>query len=164
MRRVHPVRSRRISRMSHRSRQTNELDSLMQLHGLLQLEVCSHGPSSAADTELSCVTTCRSTRTRPLNENRLSTCCLSNHCVLLTLAISPCLSLSCPSYTFPSCLSLAQCPSAVTCQGSCAAQGHHKFSVPASTLARKHARLGKTHDLPREPLSGDHGRLRARVP
>ena len=57
------------------------------------------------------------------------------------------------------------CPmSALTCQGSCAAQGHHRFSVPASTLARKHARLGKTHGLPREPLSGDHGRLLARVP
>ena len=55
-------------------------------------------------------------------------------------------------------------PSALTCQGSCAAQSHHRFSVPASTLARKHARLGKTHDLPREPLSGDHGRLLARAP
>ena len=55
-------------------------------------------------------------------------------------------------------------PSALTCQGSCAAQGHHRFSVPASTLAREHARLGKTHDLPRETLSGDHGRLLARAP
>ena len=48
--------------------------------------------------------------------------------------------------------------------GSCAAQGHHRFSVPASTLARKHARLGKTHDLQREQFSGNHGRLLARVP
>ena len=51
--------------------------------------------------------------------------------------------------TFPSCLSLAQNAPALTCQGSCAAQGHHRFSV--------HAKLGKTHDLPREPLSGDRG-------
>ena len=78
--------------------------------------------------------------------------------------LSPCLSLSCPCYPFPSCLSLAQYPSALTCPGSCAAQGHHRFTVPASTLGRKHARLGKTHDLPREPLSGDHGKLVARVP
>ena len=63
-----------------------------------------------------------------------------------------------------SCLSPAQYPSALTCQESCAAQGHHRFSVPASTLARKHARLGKTHELRREPLSGDQGWLLARVP
>ena len=35
------------------------------------------------------------------------------------------------------------CPmsSALTCQGSGAARGHHRFSVPASTLPRTHARL-----------------------
>ena len=80
-------------------------------------------------------------------------CFLSVHCCL-----------SCPYYPFPSCLSLAQKSICTDMSGSCAAQGHHRFSVPASTLARKHARLGKTHDLPREPLSGDHGRLLARAP
>ena len=50
----------------------------------------------------------------------------------------------------------------MTCQGSCGSQDNHKFSVPPSALARKHARLGKPHDLSREPLSGDHGRLPAR--
>ena len=36
--------------------------------------------------------------------------------------------------------------------------------MPASTLARKQARHNKTHDLPREPISRDHGRLLARAP
>ena len=31
--------------------------------------------------------------------------------------------------------------------------------MPVSTLARTHARLGKSHDLPRESLSRDHGKL-----
>ena len=161
---VHSMHSRRLSRLSLRSRQLNGLDSLTQLLGLLQLEVCFLGPSSASGTGLSCVPTCHSTHTRQQNRKRLSTRFLSLHRCLSCPCLSPCLSLSCPSYPFPSCHSLVHCPSALTCQGSCAAQGHHRFSVPASTFARKHARLGKTHDLPREPLSGDHGKLPAPFP
>ena len=50
---------------------------------------------------------------------------------------------------FLSYLSLARCPSVLTCQESCAAQGRRRFSVPVSTLAHAHAKFGKTHDLRR---------------
>ena len=41
----------------------------------------------------------------------------------------------------PSGLCLARCPSALTSQGPCAAQGRRGFSVPMSTLASWHASL-----------------------
>ena len=64
---VNSVRSRQVSRMSLRSRHTNEFDSLLQLLGLLQLKVCFLDPSSASSTWLSYVTTCHNTvfKTRP---------------------------------------------------------------------------------------------------
>ena len=67
---VHSVHPRQFSRMSLCSRQTNELDSLWQLLGLLQLEACLLGPS-ASGTGLSCVPTCHSTRNHQQNRNRL---------------------------------------------------------------------------------------------
>ena len=96
--------------------------------------------------------------------NHLSTRFLSLHTVVfLALAFLLTLPFLALLYPFLLCLSLARCPSALTCQRSCAAQGHHRFSVPASAVARRHARLGKTHDLP-GPLSGDHGTLLVRAP
>ena len=50
------------------------------------------------------------------------------------------------------------------CQEPYAAQGRRGISVPVSTLVRMHARFGNTHDLPRGPLSGGHGKLLVRVP
>ena len=134
---VHSVRSRQISRVSHRSRQTNGFDSLLQLLGLFQLQVCSLGPS-AASTESSLTT-------EPALASKIRIVCLRISVrlavVCLALAFLLASSLSCP---FPSCLSPAQYPSAQTCQVSCAAKSNHRFSVPASTLAREHARLGET--------------------
>ena len=63
--------------------------------------------------------------------------------------------LSCPSYSFTF--------MHFTCQMSIGADVSWAMCRPRS-LARVHARVGKTHDLPREPLSGDHGKLLMRVP
>ena len=49
-------------------------------------------------------------------------------------------------------------------QRRCAAEGRHRFSVSVSTPARRHAWFGKSQDLPKARLSGDHGGLLARVP
>ena len=138
---VHSVRSRQISRVSHRSRQTNGFDSLLQLLGLFQLEICSLGPSSASTD----IFLASSLTTVPALACKIGIVCLRVSVrlsvVCLALAFLLASSLSCP---FPSCLSPAQYPSAQTCQVSCAAKSNHRFSVPASTLAREHARLGET--------------------
>ena len=155
---VQSMRSLQISRMNHRLAETIEPDSL------LQLKVCVLGLSAASCNGPSRVSTCHSTHTRQQNQNRLSTHFPSLHLCLSCLCLSPCLSLSRPSYPLPSCLSLARCPSALTCQGPCAAQGRHKISVPVSILKRMHTKFGKTHDVRQEPCSGDHGKLLMRVP
>ena len=97
---VHSVHSRRTSRMSLRSRQMSGFDSLLQLLGLLQLEVCFLGPFAAFGTGLSCVSTCHSTHTRQQNRIRLSTRFLSLNRCLSCPCLSHCLALSCPSYPF----------------------------------------------------------------
>ena len=73
------MHSRRISRMSLRSRQARGFDSLLQLFELLQSEVCFLGPFSATGTGLSCLSTCHSTHSHQQNRNRLSTRFLSLH-------------------------------------------------------------------------------------
>ena len=91
-------------------------------------------PSSASCTGLSCVPTCHSTRTRqkkkgivrPRISFRFTVVCLA---VAFLLAFP----FACTSYPFPSCLALARCPSALTSQGSCAAQRRRRFSVLVST-------------------------------
>ena len=136
-------------------------DSLLKLIGLLQLEV-SLGPS-ASSTGISCAPSCHSARTRQQNRNRLSRVSFPLNVVIVALAFLlafPFLALlSIPLRAFHLLMS-----SGADVSGVVAAQGHHRFSVPASILARKHAKLGKTHNLLREPLSGDRGRLRACVP
>ena len=119
-----------------------------------------HLPSDSC-TGPSCVATWHSTHTRQQNKNHLSTDFLSHHRCLSRLCFSPCLSLSYPFLSHPS---LARRPSVFTCHEPCAAQGRQRFFVPVSTLAREYARFGLSHDLPKERLSGDHGKLLARVP
>ena len=117
---VHAMHSRRLPRKNLRSRQMIGCGSLLQLLELLQLEVGFLGPSSASGTVLSCVSTCHSTHTRQQHRNHLSTRFLSLHRCLSCPWLSPCLSLSCPSHPFPSCLtdSLCQRPhSHVSTQG-----------------------------------------------
>ena len=109
--------------------------------------------------------TARATRPSPRQQCKESSVHAFSSTSPLTscLCLSPCLSLSCPSHPFSSCLSLARCPSVPTSQEPCAAHGRRRISVPVSTPAHTHARFGRTHDLRREPLSGDHGGL-AHVP
>ena len=100
---VHSMHSRQISRMSLRSRQMNEFDSLLQLLGLLQLEVCFPGPASASGTGLSCVPTCKMEAVCPHVPFRLTG-------VFLALAFLLAFPFLAPLTPFPSCLSLAHCP------------------------------------------------------
>ena len=137
------------------------LQSLSQLLKPLQPEVCLLDLPPASCTGLSCDPTCHSTHTRQQNRNCLS---FASPLSLLPLPFSPFLSLSSLSYLSPWCPSLLRCPSAPTCLESCVAQDRRRFPVPVSTLARTHARLGRSHDLPREPRSRDQGKLLVRVP
>ena len=86
---------------------------------------------------------------------RLTVCLSLAFACLLHFPFLAFLTLVCPS--------LALCPSAPTCLESCAAKDQRRFCVPVSTIARTHARLGRSRDFPREPLSRDHGKLLASV-
>ena len=133
------MRSQQTSRMNHRQAETVGCDSLLYLFELLQLEVCFLGLSSASCAGLSCVTTCQ----HHWNRSFRFTVVFLVFAFLLAFLFVALVTL------FLSSLSLARCPSVLTCQGSCAAQGRRRFSVPVSTLARAHAKFGTTHDLRR---------------
>ena len=80
--------------------------------------------------------------------------------VFLHFRLSPCLYLYCTSNPF-SFLPFS-CPTSLGADVSGATR--RRISVPVSTLAQTHARFGKTRDLPRQPFSGDHGKLLVRIP
>ena len=153
---VHSRRSQQTPRMNHLTGSIG-FDSPTQPLELSRLEVHLLGLSSASF--LSCVTTCHSIHTRHQSKNHLSAQFpFASPLPFLPLPFLPC-------YPFPGRLSVARCPSVLTCHEPCAAPGHQRFSVPVSfTLARRHTRSGESHDSPRQRLSRDPRKLLARVP
>ena len=105
------------------------------------------------------------THTRQQLVTRLSTHFLSFHRGLAYLCIvSPCLSFL-PFLLFHSCLPLCRMSIGADVSGPmCRPKSSYVLCARVSTLARTHARLRKSHDLPREQLSGDHGNLVSYVP
>ena len=82
---VHSRRSQQTHRMN-RPRQ-NGSGSLSQPLQLLRSEVCFLGPSSASCIGPSCVTTCRSNRTRQQSKSHLSRHFLRLSCPCLSLCL-----------------------------------------------------------------------------